>query len=482
MSYYHGIKTFERATAIKPAVNTEGCLPVIVGTAPINLATEPAEPNTPVLCHQMAEAVAAFGYKPDFEKYNIAEAIYTFFSLYGVSPVIFINVLDKTKHKTSVSGAQITVTDHMAIIKEDVLLDTLTVKSADASVKLQVDTDYTAAFDDSGTLIITLVANSSHYGDTSITVAYDKIDPSKVTTADIIGGIDSATGKEKGLEVINTIFTKLGVVPGMIGAPGYSDNSEVAAVLASKAASVSGLFKAVSIIDGSTTVAKKYTDVYAWKNKANVTSKYQVVCWPMATMGTKKLHLSTIFMATQALLTYENDDIPYKSPSNKTAQIDGLCLSDGTPVELGLSSANYLNGNGIVTAINLFGGWKLWGNNTACYPTNTDPKDRFFCVRAMFNWDQQTFIRTYWTDVDQPMMKRYIQSIVDSENIRMNGLVSAGVILAGSCEYREADNPATSIVDGISNIHKTFIPPVPNREIDVVYEFDSEQYAALMMV
>lgn len=86
-------------------------------------------------------------------------------------------------------------------------------------------------------------------------------------------------------------------------------------------------------------------------------------------------------------MTYENDDIPYKSPSNKTAQIDGLCLSDGTPVELGLSSANYLNGNGIVTAINLFGGWKLWGNNTACYPTNTDPKDRFFCVRAMFNWD-----------------------------------------------------------------------------------------------
>lgn len=267
MSYYHGIKTFERATAIKPAVNTEGCLPVIVGTAPINLATDPAEPNTPVLCHQMAEAVAAFGYKPDFEKYNIAEAIYTFFSLYGVSPVIFINVLDKTKHKTSVSGAQITVTDHMAIIKEDVLLDTLTVKSADASVKLQADTDYTAAFDDSGTVIITLVANSSHYGDKSITVAYDKIDPSKVTTADIIGGIDSATGKEKGLEVINTIFTKLGVVPGMIGAPGYSDNSEVAAVLASKAASVSGLFKAVSIIDGSTTVAKKYTDVYAWKTK-----------------------------------------------------------------------------------------------------------------------------------------------------------------------------------------------------------------------
>lgn len=478
MSYYHGIKTSEQATAIKPAVNTEGCLPVIVGVAPIHLATDPAEPNTPELCYTYAEAVAAFGYKPDFGKYGIAEAIYTFFSLYGVSPVIFINVLDKTKHKTSVSNEQVTITDHTGIIKSDVLMDTLVVKSSEN--KLNIDADYTAAYDDEGNLVIALVSSSSHYSDETLTVSYDKVDPSKVKNEDIIGGIDAETGKEKGLEVINTIFTKLGVVPGMVGAPGYSDNAEVAAVMASKAASISGLFKAVSIIDGSTTVAKKYTDVYAWKNKVNVTSKYQVVCWPMATMGTKKLHLSTIFMATQALLTYENDDIPYKSPSNKTAQIDGLCLDDGTPVELGLSSANYLNGNGIVTAINLFGGWKLWGNNTACYPTNTDPKDRFFCVRAMFNWDQQTFIRTYWIDVDQPMMKRYIQSIVDSENIRMNGLVSAGVILAGSCEYREADNPATSIVDGISKIHKTFIPPVPNREIDVVYEFDSEQYAALM--
>ncbi|MCI6937317.1 MAG: phage tail sheath family protein [Clostridiales bacterium] len=478
MSYYHGIKTSEQATAIKPAVNTEGCLPVIVGVAPIHLATDPAEPNTPELCYTYAEAVAAFGYKPDFGKYGIAEAIYTFFSLYGVSPVIFINVLDKTKHKTSVSNEQVTITDHTGILKSDVLMDTLVVKSSEN--KLNIDADYTAAYDDEGNLVIALVSSSSHYSDETLTVSYDKVDPSKVKNEDIIGGIDAETGKEKGLEVINTIFTKLGVVPGMIGAPGYSDNAEVAAVMASKAASISGLFKAVSIIDGSTTVAKKYTDVYAWKNKVNVTSKYQVVCWPMATMGTKKLHLSTIFMATQALLTYENDDIPYKSPSNKTAQMDGLCLEDGTPVELGLSSANYLNGNGVVTAINLFGGWKLWGNNTACYPTNADPKDRFFCVRAMFNWDQQTFIRTYWADVDQPMMKRYIQAIVDSENIRMNGLASAGVILAGSCEYREADNPATSIVDGISHIHKTFIPPVPNREIDVVYEFDSEQYAALM--
>ena len=363
MSYYHGIKTSEQATAIKPAVNTEGCLPVIVGVAPIHLATDPAEPNTPELCYTYAEAVAAFGYKPDFGKYGIAEAIYTFFSLYGVSPVIFINVLDKTKHKTSVSNEQVTITDHTGILKSDVLMDTLVVKSSEN--KLNIDADYTAAYDDEGNLVIALVSSSSHYSDETLTVSYDKVDPSKVKNEDIIGGIDAETGKEKGLEVINTIFTKLGVVPGMIGAPGYSDNAEVAAVMASKAASISGLFKAVSIIDGSTTVAKKYTDVYAWKNKVNVTSKYQVVCWPMATMGTKKLHLSTIFMATQALLTYENDDIPYKSPSNKTAQMDGLCLEDGTPVELGLSSANYLNGNGVVTAINLFGGWKLWGNNTA---------------------------------------------------------------------------------------------------------------------
>lgn len=98
----------------------------------------------------------------------------------------------------------------------------------------------------------------------------------------------------------------------------------------------------------------------------------------------------------------------------------------------------------------------------------------------MFNWDHQLTIRTYWQDVDEPLSKRAIQSIVDSENIRLNGLVASGVLIAGKCEYRDSDNPTTSIIDGLSKLHKTYVPPVPNRAIDFVQEFDADAYKAAM--
>ena len=70
-----------------------------------------------------------------------------------------------------------------------------------------------------------------------------------------------------------------------------------------------------------------------------------------------------------------NDDVPYESPSNKDLRITGTVLHDGTEVLLDQQQANdLLNANGIITAINA-NGWKAWGNNTAAYPSTTDPKD-----------------------------------------------------------------------------------------------------------
>lgn len=67
-------------------------------------------------------------------------------------------------------------------------------------------------------------------------------------------------------------------------------------------------------------------------------------------------------------------------------QIDGMALADGTEVLLDLVKANYLNSNGIITALNLTGSFVSWGNETACYPANTDVTDYFYCVSRMFSW------------------------------------------------------------------------------------------------
>lgn len=56
--------------------------------------------------------------------------------------------------------------------------------------------------------------------------------------------------------------------------------------------------------------------------------------------------------------------------------------------------ANVVNSFGVSTAINN-NGWRTWGNRTAAYPANTDPKDMWFCCRRFFSWWGNSFILTY---------------------------------------------------------------------------------------
>lgn len=77
-----------------------------------------------------------------------------------------------------------------------------------------------------------------------------------------------------------------------------------------------------------------------------------------------------------------NGDIPNVSPDNKPISISAACLKDGTEVLLDQEQANVVNSFGVATWLNM-NGFRLWGNNTACYPGNTDPKDRWFSVRRL---------------------------------------------------------------------------------------------------
>lgn len=478
MAYKHGVYTSEVPTSIVPAVNSTAGLPVVFGTAPIHLASNRAEVNKPILCYTYAEAVAAMGYSEDWEKYTLCETIYSQYSLYAVSPTVFVNVLDPKKHKALVSDKEVQFNSEKTVIVNDpVLLETLKVKKASAGQPLTEGVDYEAAFDSDGNLVITALSGGQLTD--SAFLDYEKIDPSAVDKDDIIGGIDISTGAYTGLENLSKVFPLYRLVPGMVLAPGWAHDPEVAAVMTAKASTINGLFKASVLVDVSADTVRKYTDVPAWKNNNNYVGVDQIVCWPMVKLGDKKYHLSTAVMGAMGVLDAKNDDIPYESPSNKNIQMDGLCLSDGTEVVLDLEQANYLNGQGVVTALNFIGGWKLWGNRTGCYPANTDVKDNFICLRSMFNWHAQTFIQSYWSKVDNPMNKRLIDLVVDSENIRINGFVSRGFLLGGRIEYLKEENPTTDQMDGIVRFHTYFTPPVPARVIENTIEFDTSYLETL---
>lgn len=49
-----------------------------------------------------------------------------------------------------------------------------------------------------------------------------------------------------------------------------------------------------------------------------------------------------------------------------------MVVADGSEVILDVQQANYLNENGVVTALNFYNGFVSWGNYTACYPADTD--------------------------------------------------------------------------------------------------------------
>lgn len=480
MAYFHGVKAQEVSTSVVAPVSTTAGLPVVFGTAPVHLTTDPsANVNKPVICYTWNEAVKHFGYSADWDKYTLCEAMYSEFKLYAVQPIVFVNVLDPKKHKESVSATEKTVpTDKIVKVLDSVLLDTLQVKATADGEAATLNTDYTAAYNDDGELVITIMKTGALADATSVFVAYDKVDASKVMADDIIGGA-STEGATKGLELIDTIYTSLSMVPGIIAAPGWSDNPTVASVMKAKALNIDGLFRCIVLTDVDTAAAKYYADVNEWKNKNNYTGVNQVVCWPCVKNGDAQYHMSTHIMGILGVVDAANDDVPYQSPSNQSMQATGLCLKDGTEVALSLSQANLLNSQGIMTGLNFNGGWKAWGNYTGVYPSNTDVKDCFICVRRMFDWQYQTFILTYWQKVDQPLTPKLIKTIIDSEQIRLNGLVSRGFLLGATVAFLPDENPTTDLLQGIIRIHTSITPPVPAQNIEDVIEYDVSNFSRL---
>lgn len=91
------------------------------------------------------------------------------------------------------------------------------------------------------------------------------------------------------------------------------------------------------------------------------------------------------------------------------------------------------------------GGWTAWGNHTACYPKSTDVKDYFIPLSRMFDYVTNTLIKTFWSKLDKPMNRRLIDTILDSANIWLNGLVgcrlSAGCQCGNAGKREPADQP-----------------------------------------
>ena len=465
----HGVFVTEKATDIGTPIVAESGVPYVVGAAPVWMAEHPAAANTPVVCHNWAEAVDHFGYSDDWATYPLCEAMYVHFRLYSASPIILCNVLS-TANPTAVASAEKTVTKHKITLPLNALNDAnlVVTTAAENGSTLVKGTDY-AAYHDGENLVVELLSGSTYYSSTSLYVAYKTVSTEVNSTA-ISGGI----------EAVEKCATTIGVIPDLLLAPGWSHQTAIAALMATKAASINGLFTAKALIDlncgdgGAATASAAVTA----KNSAAMNDPNMIVCWPMVKAGDKVFHMSLHIAGVMANLDTENGGVPFESPSNKSIAVDGLCSADGTEITLTLAEANSLGSNGIVTALNFMRGWTVWGNYTAAYPSSTDVKDYFIPVSRMFHWVGNSVVQSFWTHLDMPMNRRLVDTVLDTANIWLGSLVGSGYLLGARIEMLESENTMENLMNGIIKLHIYLAPPAPAQEIDFSLEYDASYVRA----
>ena len=447
MAISHGFNKTEAATSVTAPVTVNSGLQIVVGTAPVNMLDDPeAAVNTPMLVNTFKEAAAAVGYSDDFAKYTLCEAVSASFQVMGISPIVVVNVLDpaNAKHITELSNKTVQVNDGIAEIDETgILLKKLVVKKEQTVL---------TADEDSGSIL----------------------DPTKITAADIVGGVNAATGAETGLEVVRQVFPKLGMVPGILLAPRFSKDPMVCAALQAKCRKINGVFDAVCFvdIDSSASGARKYTDVANQKVKQGATSREAYGLWLYGKIGSAIYSGSSLAAAAAVYNDSLYNDTPNASPSNVSVPISSACLEDGTEVLMDQEQGNVLNEQGVATFIRS-GDFVVWGNETCCYPKNTDPKDAFLCVRRFFNHSWTSFVLDNMSKLDKPMNKKRLQSIIDSENMKGSVYVSTEVCASYSMKADPDRNTTAELVAGHYSFYQFCTPFPPFKQINNTMEYEA---------
>ena len=308
-------------------------------------------------------------------------------------------------------------------------------------------------------------------GETTILTPPATPDPALVSADDIIGSTSQA-GIRAGLALVEEIFPRFRLNPGLIMAPGFSKIPAVAKAIETACMNIAGFFRAAGIIEVADEVPV-YSEAPAWLNDNNLCDKDgNTICFFGDCLYNGIVESGAIHLAGCVGGRDQSEGgVPYWSPSNYQLECEGM-VHAGKELFLTPAEANYLNGQGIVTGLNMIGGLRAWGDQTTAYPGVTDVKDASIPVRRMFTWIGNTIILTCWQFVSSPIRRRLIETVHDTINYWLNGLVARDFILGGRCEFEGADNPTLDLMDGIVRWHVYVTPPSAAREMTFILEYD----------
>ncbi len=353
MAFHHGTETKRETGGSVPVQTVDGAIIGIVGTAPMGAV------NQLTLC-QTKKDFAQFGTLVG-KGFTLPDA-FDILSRYASGQVYVVNVLDPTKHKTEIQDEVLTADPNTLIANtaKSALL-TLTVK-ADGT-PLTLGDDYSV---DMQTGEIRFKASK-----TSLTATYTYADPSKVTEADIKGGVESATGARKGFELLRDGFNKFGADAKVLICPEFDKTATCAAALQVLAEQL----KAVAYVQlPKGTTLSKAIEAHGLLGNLNAKASSERVrhFYPYATGMSGGLESLATHAAGLRMKVDVEQGYWFSTSNRELLGVIGMEVPLTARIDDLQSETNRLNAAGITTIFNSFGtGFRLWGNRSSCFPTVT---------------------------------------------------------------------------------------------------------------
>lgn len=311
-----------------------------------------------------------------------------------------------------------------------------------------------------GTLPGALDSIFDQAGAVVVVIRVAKGDTDTETTANVIGGVNASNGNYEGVKALLGAESKLGVVPRILVAPGFTHQRDNAAnAVVAELKGIAQRLRAVVIADGPNTTdeaAKTYAGDFG---DARI---YVVDPWVMKLDDKGKTVAAPASPCVAGLLArIDNDEGFWVSPSNH--EISGI-VGTARPVDFTLGDsnarANLLNEKKIATIVRQ-DGYRLWGNRTL----SSDPKWAFLCVRRTADMINESLLRAHLWAVDKGITKTYLEDVTEGVNAYLRNLTAKGAIIGGSCWADPELNTADQIAQGKVYFDFDFTPVYPAEHI-----------------
>jgi len=452
-NYLHGVETIEVDQGARPVLVVKSSVIALVGLAPTGTKNEPILVLSPNDAVQFGQQLPGF---------TIPQALDAIFKQ-GPATVVVVNTFDSVTNTEQITLESHTITNGKLKLSA-APIGAVTVFLTDGTTPFTgvEGTDYT--IDAFGNFVALSAIAAENL---LLKFTFKTLDVGTVTSAQIIG--TNTAGVRTGSKCLELVFNTFGFTPKILIAPVYIELVAVATewiALAEK-------YRAIALIDAPVTTT--VSQAIAGRGPASTinfkTSSYRayLLCPHLkvydADSDSNVNAPYSQFMAGVMSKTDLNEGY-WVSPSNhEILGIVGTEYVVTASVNDASTEANLLNEKGITTTFTGYGtGTRTWGNRSAAFPVNTDPKN-FIPIRRMADIVHESLEQAMLPFIDKPINQATIDAIRDTGNGFFRTLIGRGACLSGSkCVY-SADNTAEELALGHVVFDLVFMGPTPAERI-----------------